>query len=788
MKVSLNWLREFVDIKMPVEKLADKIALSTVEVDEIIDFGKLFKGVFVGEIKSIGKHPNADNLSVAQVSFGKRKCQIVFGGGLTLKVGQKLPFVIAPAVLPNGMVIERRNLRGVESQGMIASNKEMGLDYNGDEITFFDSKVKVGTPLAKALSIEDIVLDLDVLSNRPDLFSHIGVAREIAAITGKKMKHPELVKPKEDTEKINRYLEVEVRDKKLCPRYEARFIKNVKIGPSPLWIKNKLIALGLRPVNNVVDVTNFVMMELGQPLHAFDADTLSGGKKKKVIVRLAKSGEEIKTLDDKKRRLTKDILLIADSKKAIGIAGVMGGKDTEVNEKTQNIILEAANFNWVSIRKAARILGLRSDAVTRFEKGLDPEMTSHALDRAADLISKIASGKILGDKIDINNALSEQKDIEISLEKIAKTLGKDFSHQKIVKALESLGIKSKIEGSILKTIIPTFRRDLNKPIDIIEEVARMIGFDNIPTSVPVGEIVSPEPNKELNFTYRLKDFLAGLGFNEIYTYTFVGEDTLKTFGDKPNSYLELKNPLKPEHSYLRQNLIYSMVEASSLNAKNFPEFSMFEIAKVFHKTKAKMPDEIKRLAMALYGEGSFFKLKGVIEEIARYLNASGFVFEPLPRQVSYLHPNRSAEILINGKKIGFLGDLHPRLADKFNFKNDFTVCELDFLSLLKSARDDKYEAYSKYPLVLLDISIIVDERVKEAEIRSEIKKNGKGLISKVELFDVYRGSQIKVGEKSLAYHIYYQSEERTLTEEEVKEINDKILAKLKNKFKASQRS
>lgn len=787
MKVSLNWLKEFVDIKIKAERLADKISLSSVEVDEIIDFGKMFKGVYVGEIKGIEKHPNADNLSIIKVSFGKKRLQVVFGGGFKFKVGQKLPFAVAPVTLPTGRLVEKRNLRGVESQGMIASNKELGIDYNGDEITFFDSKVKVGTPFAKSLGLDDIVLDLDVLSNRPDLFSHIGVAKEIAAIMGYKIKHPELIGPKEDKEKVTRYLDIEVRDKKLCPRYEARVIRDIKVEPSPLWIKNKLIALGIRPVNNIVDITNFVMMELGQPLHAFDADTLSGGKKKKIVVRRAKSGEEIKTLDDKKRRLAKDILLITDSKKPIAVAGVMGAKDTEVSDNTKNIILESANFNWVSIRKSARILGLRSEAVTRFEKGLDPEMTTHALDRAADLISQISGGRVLAGKLDINNLEKKKKVIKIKINRIAQVLGKEFSVTKIVKALESLGMIAKIDKLYLEITIPTFRRDLNQPVDIIEEVARMIGFDNIPTTVPVGEIVPPISNQEVEFAYDLKDTLSGMGLDEVYTYTFIGQDLIEAFGDNPRSYLTLKNPLKPEHAYLRQGLIYSMINLVSLNAKNFTDFSIFEIAKVFKKTKSKMPEEQKKLCFAFYGEDSFFEAKGIVETLASYSNIEQPIFNSLSRKISYFHPKKSAEILLGDRKIGIIAEVHPDIRDKFDIKNRLTIVEMDFCSFMKARKEKTYKPYSKFPPVLFDLSLVVDERVAEASVRTEIKRSGRGMISEVDLFDVYRGTQIKIGEKSLAYHIYYRSDDKTLTEEEVKEIHDKILRKLKNEFKARVR-
>ncbi len=789
MKVSINWLKEFVKLNVPAEEIAHRLTMSTVEVDEIIKLSQLYQGVYVGQIAEIKKHPNADNLSVAKISFGRKKIQIIFGH-LNLQVGQKLPIVVAPATLPSGMKIERRNLRGVESQGMIASNKELGLDLSGEEITFFNSNIKAGTPIFKALELDDIILDLDVLSNRPDLFSHLGVAREVAAIFSKKMNHPKLKEVQEkSSKKIDDLLDIEIKDKKICSRYEARVIENIKVSSSPSWLKNKLLVLGVRPVNNIVDVTNYVMMELGQPMHAFDFDTLSGaGRKKNIIIRSAKSGEEIVTLDDKKRKLSKDILVIADNKKPIGIAGVMGGKDTEVSENTKTIILEAANFNWVAIRKAARLLGLRSEAVVRFEKGLDPEMTSKALEMAADLLAEVSGGLVIKGKKDINFHKSQVKEINVSFDKIKSYLGKDFADNKIISALNSLGFEALKDNNCLKVKIPSFRRDIKESVDIIEEVARVIGYDNIPTTVPLTRNIAPKANKECEFGYFLKDSLAALSYSEVYSYTFIGNDLLQTFGDNPKNYFELKNPLKPEHTYLRQNLAYSLIEIASLNSKNFLDFGIFEIANIFLSKDNKYPHEKKVIALGRLSSNSFFELKGAIEELIAKLNISEIKFTAKEDLNGYLHPQRVADIICEDQKIGYLGELHPSIQNKFDFKNKLTIAEIDFSSLFKLKKDKAYKPFSKFPPILLDLAIVTDERIPEAEISSEIKKINPDLIKKVELFDIYRGNQIETGEKSLAYHLYYQSDDRTLTEEEIKPIHEKVLQRLKTKFKAKLRN
>ncbi|NTU69828.1 phenylalanine--tRNA ligase subunit beta, partial [bacterium] len=578
MKVSLNWLKEFVDIKITPEELANRMALSFVEVDEIIKFDEIYKDVVVGEIKEIKKHPNADNLSVAKVSIGKKKIQIIIGQGLILAVGTKFPVVIAPAELPSGMVVEKRAIRGVESEGMIGANKELGLDWLQGDITFFDKKIKTGTPISKAMGLGDAILDLDILSNRPDLFSHLGVSREISAVTGLKLKKYNWGELKEDSKiKVDTLLDVEIRDKKLCPRYEARVLENVKIKESPDWLKNRLSALGIRPINNIVDITNYVMIETGQPMHAFDFATLTGVKKKSIVVRRAKSGEEIITLDDKKRRLTKDSLIITDGKKAIGIAGVMGGKETEVTEKTKTIILEAANFSWPSIRKTSRLLGLRSEAVNRFEKGLDPNITSLALDRAAYLISSLAEGKIAIGKIDEKYTNYADKKIQVSLNKIEKILGFSVKSLEVKKSLESLGMTVEIKGDFIDLIVPSYRMDIKEDVDIIEDVARIIGYDKVPSSVPKGGLIPPKQNDDVEKELFIKNTLVGLGLAEVYTYSFIGEELIRTFGDSVNKYLELKNPLSPDRAYLRKNLVYSLAECAIENAKNFDELSIFEI-------------------------------------------------------------------------------------------------------------------------------------------------------------------------------------------------------------------
>lgn len=787
MKVSFSWLKEFVNISEPPEKIADRFAISTAEVEEIIDFRKLYKDILVGEIKEISKHPNADHLSVAKVALGRKRIQIVFGGNLYLKVGNKLPVIMAPGKLPNGLLVEKRNLRSVESQGMIVSNKELGYDYNGDEIMFFGKGVKSGEHLFSVLGLSDVVMDLDILSNRPDLFSHIGVAREIAAITRKKIKYPELAVLEDESNKAEKYLDVSIFDKKSCPRYSARVISNLKVGESPDWIKKRLISLGVKPINNVVDITNYVMFELGQPLHAFDYDKLFG-KKKKIVVRCAKPGEEITTLDDKKRKLTKDILLITDSKKPIAIGGVMGGKNTEVSQDTKRIILESANFNWTSIRKASRTLGLRTEAVNRFEKGIDPKLTLFGLDRAARLISEVASGVVAKGIVEKKNDREKAKKIDLRAERVNKILGTTLTSEKISKLLSFLEISSKKRGDVLEILVPFFRTDIINEIDIVEEIARMFGYDNIPVTNPVAEITTPSLNEHIKEEKSIKSILRSVGFSEVYTYSFVGEELISNFFDTIKDYFELKNPLKPEHTFLRKTLIYSLVETASANAKNFDEFSIFEISKVFNKQESKYPKEDRKIGIASYGKDPFYKVKGALEEIFERLNVKKYAFDQVSEKRSFWHPQRVAKISINNKTIGVIGEIHPKLEEKFDLKNDFAICEIDFEKLINEKEQLKYNPYSKYPKVIYDVAFIVDERTEEKEVRRLIKLSGGNIVSDITLFDVYRGRQIETGNKSLAYRISYQSPVMTLTEEETKKIFQKTIKEVEKKFKAKVRS
>ncbi|OIP23503.1 phenylalanine--tRNA ligase subunit beta [bacterium CG2_30_33_46] len=788
MKVSINWLKEFIDFKIPTEQLAERINLSVVEVDEIINFNNSLKGVVVGEIKEIKKHPNADKLSIAKVSIGKKVIQIIFGT-LKLKVGDKLPVAVAPVILPTGLEVSKTQIRGIDSEGMIASNKELGLfEYTKSDVNFLNKEIKPGTPIAKALGIDDMVLNLDVLSNRPDLFSHYGVAREIGAILDKDINWPKIDLKEHEGKKINNLLEVEIKDKHLCSRYQARVITDVHVSESPAWLKNRLIVLGVRPINNIVDITNYVMLEMGQPLHAFDHNKLAGTQKKKIIIRKAHAGEEIITLDDKQRKLNKETLVIADQKEPVAIAGVMGGKDTEVEEKTKSIILESANFNWVSIRKTSRSLGLRTEAVIRFEKGLDPKLTEDAIERASQLIAEVAKGKVVSGRIDENYSKESLKKISLDLNRLDKLLGYKVSKDKIKNIFSHLGIEVGSNNKVMEVNVPYYRKDLKEDVDLIEEVARISGYDKIPVTDLSGNISIPSQNEYDLIGDKLRNLLKGLGVIEVYNYTFVGESLLRIFGQNKENHYKLKNPLKPEHIYLRQSLLFSMIEAASFNARNFSEFNIFEISDVFKQGTNKFPNEEKKLSILNYlKDNSFLKLKGILENLFLSLNIENLIFKPSKNQENYWHPQRTADMFVDGVFIGRMGEIHLEIANKFEFKNRISVVEIRIKDMLLKKKEKIFKSFSRFPKIILDIAIVVDEKILEANIRKEIINSAKGLIIDVELFDVYRGSQVEPGKKSLAYHITYQSNERTLTDEEAESIQSKIIGHLLKKFKAKIR-
>ncbi len=729
MKLSLNWLKEYVDIKESTEEMALSLTMHAAEVEEIKNQAELLDNVVVGKIKEISDHPNADKLKLVKVDAGE-ELQIVCGGTNLKQDALVAVGKIGAKVRWHGegepVVLEKAKIRGEESFGMICASDEIGLgECEEGEIMILD-KGEIGQDLAEALNLDDKVLDIDnkSLTHRSDLFGHLGIAREYAAITRKKLKAPKLKTPKgKNTYK----LKVQVQEPELCPRYMAIVLDQVEIKESPDWMQQRLIAIGMRPINNIVDITNYVMLEYAQPLHAFDYHKLFNHE---IIVRSAKQGEKITSLDNKAHKLDESMLMICDAQKPVAIAGVMGGANSEIEEKTKTIVLESASFNKASIRKTARKLGLHSESSMRFEKGPGLVLPEQALMRAVELFQKYASAKVASKVHDVCAAKLKEKTIKLDLEKLQQVAGVEISLKEVVNILNALGLKTKKD---LKVNIPLFRTDLNIQEDLIEEVTRIYGYDNIKPQALVGTLEPVEPLVELKWADKIREILSGWGFNETMNYSFQSEEP-------QGEYLELKNPSSEDLKYLRTSLLPGLLKNTELNLNNnFKDLKLFEIGHVYSKPS----NEKQVLGFVMTGDQAFFKAKGVLEELLNKLNISKDLGE--------------VELV----------------------KENITFVSLDLEEIAKLANTNlKYKKLPKYPPVTIDLSIKIDPKHAWSDIKKEILRTNK-LITKIELFDIYKDSK--------AMHLVFQSLDKTLEMKEVEKFREEIMNKLNKKFNATIR-
>ncbi len=620
----------------------------------------------------------------------------------------------------------------------------------------------------------EIVFDLEITPNRPDCLSIVGLAREVAALTGQKLKLPPIKKPKPSG--LRHPLFVEVRDANLCPRYTAAVISGLKVTSSPKWIQKKLVASGLRPVNNIVDITNYVMLELSQPIHAFDYEKIEG---KRIIVRRAKEGEKIRTLDGVERKLSRDILVIADSKKPIGIAGVMGNETTEVSKKTSIIVLESATFFGPNINNTGRLLGLRTDALDRFEKGLGVESAISGLERCINLILEICGGK-LEEVFDIQNTPPKLSKIRFDWDLPERLLGIKIPKSEMVKILTSLGFK--IKDSLV--LPPPWRGDISIPEDLVEEIGRIYGYEQIPPTLPVEEFPLPQIHKGMIVENLTRAVFKAAGFYEVYNYSFISKDLIRKTELDETKALRIINPLTPEFEYLRTSLVPSVLQSTLKNLRNLENFKIFELSKVYlPRGKNQLPQERLRLTGALLVPNSFYQAKGMVELLADELNIKNINFQPAREDI--YHPGRCAQILGGGKSIGFVGEIHPLILERFNIKRRVGLLDLDFEKIVKLANlAKKYKPIPKYPPVKMDLSFIVPERVLYRDILSVMRRAGGKLVAQIELFDVYRSRQIGKGKKSLSFSITYQARDRTLSDEEAKKVQEKIIKALKDRLQA----
>lgn len=797
MLVPLNWLKEYVNINEEIRSFAERMTMSGSNVESIEKLGKEIEKVVIGRIEKIERHQDADKLLVVQVDIGDRIIQVVTGA-TNIREKALVPVALDGAVIHGGKRISATKFRGVDSYGMLCSAGELGIDDHGlpedmqNGIMILPQDAPVGKNIKEYIELEDTVIDFEITPNRPDCLSIVGMARETAATYRIDLKMPEIILKEEAEENAEDMAKITIKAPDLCKRYVARIVKDVKVGPSPLWMQRRLQACGVRSINNIVDITNYVMFELGQPLHAFDYDKLEGHS---IIVRRSRDSECIVTLDGVSRPLSDDMLVIADEKKPVGIAGVMGGEESEINSSTKCILLESANFVGPCIRRTSRKLGLRSEASIRFEKGLDPNICKMAADRACQLIERLGAGKVVKGYIDVYPEKANPRKIILRPDKINRALGTEIPESEMLDILKRLGIKVEKDSGCMFAIIPTFRADIAREADLVEEVGRIYGYDRLPSTLPQGDVTRGKVEIPQKLSYTIKQILTGLGYSEIYTYSFVSPrvfDKINTPADSPlRRAITLMNPLGEEQSIMRTTLIPNMLDVVVYNLnQKIEEIRLYETGVVYIPKELplrELPCENRKLTIGLCGkQADFYELKKTIETLFAILKIKRYEFEQY-RHYAF-HPGRCAQVLIDGEEIGVAGEIHPDVMDNYDINSRVYICELDIDLLIKKASTDiKFTDLPRYPASSRDLAIIVEERLPAWDIIQTIKETGNDLVEKVELFDIYTGDQIKKGFKSLAFSITYRAKDRTLTDEEINRVHDRIREKLVKEFNGTLR-
>lgn len=792
MLAPLKWINDYVKIDdIAPQTFADMMTMSGSKVEELIEPGKEISNVVTGRILKIEKHPHADRLLVCQVDAGSGVIQIVTGAG-NVREGNMVPVALHGSSLPGGVRIKRGKLRGMESDGMMCSSLELGLEEEDavHGIYILPEDTPVGRDVKEVLGLDNVAVDFEITSNRPDCLGMIGLAREASATFGRELHLPE-VSFAESGERTEDYIDVEIKDRQLCSRYAARIVKGITIKDSPEWMKERLTAAGVRPINNVVDVTNYVMLEYGQPLHAFDYRMIDGGK---IIVRSAGDGERIITLDGKERLLDSSMIVIADTKKALVVAGVMGGENSEVERDTTTVMLESATFNGTAIRMASKKLGFRTEASSRFEKGLDPNTVIAALDRAAQMVAELGGGVVLGGAVDRYQQRKEPWTIDISAKRINRFLGTDISEEDMVRMLESLGIRVIRDGG-LKALIPTFRADLENEPDIAEEIARLYGYNNIRSTLISGETTQGGRTREQIIQDIARDVLTGAGMYEVITYSLASPRDFDRVNIPSDSRLRkvvrIANPLSEDLSIMRTTLVPSMLEVMNRNySKKIDGGMFFEIGKTYNPLddpKEKLPEEDNVLILGMYGGGDFFNLKGDVELLLNRLGIKKYEFVREADNPTY-HPGKTADILCGNSRLGIIGEIHPDVSERYGLPEGVYIAELDFDMITRmSELGKKFKKLPKYPAVERDIALLVPEDVMCSQIEGVIRRTGGALVESVKLFDVYTGKQVPEGKKSIAYSVVYRSDSGTLVDEEVNGLHQRIVEAVKSELGAQLR-
>lgn len=796
MNTSLSWIKAYVpDLNVTAQEYTDAMTLSGTKVEgyEVLDAD--LEKIVIGQIEKIERHPDADKLVVCQVNVGAETVQIVTGAQNVFE-GAKIPVVLDGGrvagghdgkLTPGGIKIKKGKLRGVESCGMMCSIEELGsttamypeAPENG--IYIFPEDTVIGESAIKALGRDDVVFEYEVTSNRVDCFSVVGIAREAAA-TFRKEFHPPVVTETGNDEDVNDYIKVSVENTDLCPRYCARVVKNIKIGPSPKWMQRRLASVGIRPINNLVDITNYVMEEYGQPMHAYDLDTIAN---REIIVKTAEDGEKFVTLDGQEREVDSSVLMICDGEKAVGIAGIMGGENSMITDEVKTMLFEAACFDGTNIRKSSKKVGLRTDASGKFEKGLDPNNAKAAIDRACQLVEELGAGEVVGGTVDVYGKVKEPVRVPFDAEEVNALLGTKIEEAQMLEYFARIGLEYDAEAK--EVIAPTFRHDLFRLADLAEEVARFYGYDNIPTTLPKGEATTGKLSYKLRIEEVARDIAEFCGFSQGMTYSFespkVFDKLLLPKDSELRKAIEISNPLGEDYSIMRTISLNGMLTslATNYNRRN-KNVRLYELGNIYIPKQlplTELPEERMQFTLGMYGEGDFFDMKGVVEEFFDKIGMDKKeTYDPNAGK-TFLHPGRQANIIYDGEVLGYLGEVHPEVADVYGIGGRAYIAVIDMPKVEALATfDRKYEGIAKYPAVTRDISMVMKKEILVGQIEEVIEKKGGAYLEGYALFDIYEGEQIKAGYKSVAYSITFRAKDKTLEEADVSVAMSRILKAL----------
>ena len=801
MKISLNWLKQYVPVNIPTTELAEKLTMAGMEVEGVTERFQYLDSVVVGSIIEVTPHPNADKLRLCQVSIGEQIISVVCGAP-NAKVGMKVPCALPGAILPGGLAVKKSTIRGETSEGMLCSEAELELGLDTSGLMILSDNPEEGICLNTALNLSDDVLEIDLTPNRPDCLSFIGIAREVATMVDQPVSLPEIKRPS-TSGRITDHTSVTINNADLCPRYTARLITDITVGPSPFWLQNRLLSIGLKPINNIVDITNFVMMEQGQPLHAFDFDQLAENR---IVVRTAHNKEIFTTLDGKERLLNDTTLMICDGEKPVAVAGVMGGMNSEIEKTTTRVLLESAYFNPISIRKTAKHLTLNTDATHRFERGVDPDGTITALNRAAQLIAEIGNGQLIDGIIDEHPLPSSASAIPLSVTKTNKYLGTDLNQKEIADYLRSVEFKIEIKNEdILSVLAPTFRVDVSRPEDLMEEVARLWGYNNIKTTFPKISGVTNLPNQSSQIKDQIKDVMAGYGFSESITYSFIGKDACDRLNlaenDERRRLLEILNPISEAQSVMRTSLIPGLLEAMHHNLSHqIKDLKFFELGKIFISNgQAQQPTETEMLAGLWTGSRfnmtwhnkpvscDFYDLKGILEDLFHSFGLEGISFSKMEDALcSYTKAGHTAQILFNDKPFGLIGELAPIILNNFNIKQPAFIFELNINTFISNLTKTKmFVPIPKFPFTDRDITLIVDNNVQAGDILAKVGFFKEKLMEDISVLDVYSGKPIPDGKKSISLRIVYRSFTETLSDKQINLVHQQLTDRIIQQFNAT---